>query len=261
MQLITSKNNDFVKKIQKLLSSSKYRVQAEQYVIEGVRLCTDAIQSNVKIISAVFSESAADKNRELALTLEEVCESTFVFSDKLFSQVSHTKTPQGVLCICAVKTNTFTFDINKRYLALERIQDPLNMGTILRTAEALGINGVLLTNDCCDIYSPKVLRGTMGSAFRLPICFTESLRKEIKSLHQMGVRTIATVPVSSAQSIISLTENEKKSCIILIGNEGDGLSKDTINACEKQITIPMRGKAESLNASVAACIAMWEILR
>ncbi|MEE0059767.1 MAG: RNA methyltransferase, partial [Acutalibacteraceae bacterium] len=167
MQHITSKDNGTVKHIAKLVKSTSYRNENKEFVIEGVRLCTDAVESGVKIKTAVFSETAFNKYSEQVKQIVEVCESTFLFSDKLFSQISDTKTPQGILCVCKLEAKKLNIASSGVYLALEHIQDPSNMGTILRTAEALGVKGVILTDNCCDIYSPKVLRGTMGSAFRL----------------------------------------------------------------------------------------------
>lgn len=261
MQRITSKDNPIVKHISKLIKSSGYRSECSQFVIEGARLCADALDSNVNIETVIVSDSAFEKYKPQVDKLVEVCESTFVFSDKLFSQISDTKSPQGVLCVCNIKSKKFNINDKGVYLALEHIQDPSNMGTILRTAEALGVKGVILTDNCCDVYSPKVLRGTMGAVFRLPIHICNSMVQTVKELNSKNVTTIATVVHNTAIPVTALTEEEKGYCAVLIGNEGNGLEAETISQCSKQVTIPMLGRAESLNASVAASICMWEVLR
>lgn len=261
MQRITSKDNPTVKHISKLIKSSAYRKEFSQFVIEGVRLCTDALDSNININTVIVSDSAIEKYSAQVNKLVEVCESTFVFSDKLFSQISDTKSPQGILCVCNIKTKKFNIATKGVYLALENIQDPSNMGTILRTAEALGVKGVILTDNCCDIYSPKVLRGSMGAIFRLPVHICGSMVQAVKELNNQNVTTIATVVHNNAVSITSLSDNQKQLCAVLIGNEGNGLLQATVDECAIKATIPMLGRAESLNASVAASICMWEVLR
>lgn len=261
MQLISSRENNLIKETQKLVKSASKRHSEGLYVIEGVRLCSDAVLSNVVIYRVFFSQSAAVKFKDLLCTLEEICESVYILTDKLFSQISDTKTPQGVMCVCKMANVTIPFGKKDKYLCLEQIQDPSNLGTMLRTAEALGINGIILSKDCCDIYSPKVLRGAMGAVFRLPVMIAENFTDIIKALKQKGVNTIAAVPHSGAVKITMLSHEDKSPCALFIGNEGNGLSEETINICDMKITIPMKGRAESLNASAAASIAMWEILK
>lgn len=261
MQRITSKDNNTVKHISKLIKSTSYRNENKEFVIEGVRLCTDAFESKVEIKTAVFSDSALEKYSEQINKIVEVCESTFVFSDKLFSQISDTKSPQGILCICNSKTKKFNIESSGVYLALEHIQDPSNMGTILRTAEALGVKGVILTENCCDVYSPKVLRGAMGAVFRIPIAICNHMAEAVKVLNSKGISTIATVVHNNAIPITRIPNEDKQLCAILIGNEGSGLEDATVEVCKIKATIPMLSRAESLNASVAASISMWELLR
>lgn len=258
---ISSKDNNTVKHVSKLIKSSAYRSACNEFVIEGMRLCIDALESGVEITMLAFSQQALKKYKEQADKLLEICESTFIFSDKLFSQISDTKSPQGVLCVCKIDDKNLNIHQSGVYLALEHIQDPSNMGTILRTAEALGVRGVVLTSNCCDVYSPKVLRGTMGAVFRMPVMFCDSLEGIINICHQNDITTIATIVSNTARSITKLTSSEKKHCLLIIGNEGNGIVQGTIDKCRLKVTIPMLGRAESLNASVAAAISMWEILR
>ncbi|MEE0930300.1 MAG: RNA methyltransferase, partial [Acutalibacteraceae bacterium] len=250
-----------VKHIVKLIKSSSYRKENKQFVIEGIRLCTDALDSSVEISVAVFSEQALEKHSELVNRIVGICESTFVFSDKLFSQISDTKSPQGILCVCNENSKNFDIQNESVYIALERIQDPSNMGTILRTAEALGVKGVVITEDCCDVFSPKVLRGTMGAVFRLPIKVCKNMSEMAETFNNQNVTTIAAVVDKNAVDVTEIKSIEKRTCAVFIGNEGNGLQQTTVKKCKIKATIPMLGRSESLNASVASAILMWEMLR
>ena len=150
-----------------------------------------------------------------------------------------------------------TLESGKKYIALENIQDPSNLGAIIRTAEALGIDGAVLCS-CCDIYNPKAQRAAMGSLLRLPLMITKDLSAVISDCEKKGILTLATVPDSSAKKITQTDMSE--GVLAVIGNEGSGVSQEIKALCEK-VTIPMLGRAESLNASMAAAIVMWEIMR
>ena len=144
-----------------------------------------------------------------------------------------------------------------KYIALENIQDPSNLGAICRTAEALGVDGAILSG-CCDRYSPKVQRGAMGSLLRLNIIDCDNLRELLVSLGEKGMKLYATTPDDTAQKI---TECDMSGGVVaVIGNEGNGVTDEVFSVCEK-VTIPMLGRAESLNASMAAAITMWEMMR
>ena len=147
----------------------------------------------------------------------------------------------------------------RRSEGLEDIQDPSNLGTVLRTAEALGIGGVILTRGCCDVYSPKVLRGSMGAVFRLPMALVETMPPAVNALEHKGFVAMAAVPDREAEPITHVRFSSPS--IVLVGNEGNGLKPETIRACQRRVTIPMLGRAESLNASVAASLLMWEMMR
>ena len=262
MKRIESKENSTVRHIVRLMKSSAYRKECESYVIEGMRLCMDALESHAEIQTVVFSEKFVEKGNEFVRKFVEVCESTLIFSDKLFSQISDTKTPQGILCVIGKRREkSFRLEKSGVYLGLEHIQDPSNMGTILRTAEALGVKGVVITENCCVVFSPKVIRGTMGAIFRLPIYVCQDMAEEIQKMNVMQITTIATALHTKAVSVTEITESQKQSCAVIIGNEGNGLEQKTIEACQLKAVIPMKGKAESFNASTAAAIVLWEVCR
>ena len=141
--------------------------------------------------------------------------------------------------------------------SLENIQDPSNLGTILRTAEALGIEGVILSGNCCDIYSPKVIRGSMGAVFRIPFTIAEDFCGYISELSRKGIDVYASTPYDAED----ITNVKFSGGVMLIGNEGSGLTKDVLTLGIQKVKIPMKGRAESLNAAAAAGILMWEMLR
>lgn len=264
-EVISSKDNKFVKHVAKIISSSKYRKNCKEFAIEGLRLCKDAFLSNVKVIALVYTEKAFFKYKEFIISAAKMCEKSCVVSEEIMKKLCSTKTPQGIICICKQYQHEFVVALEKKKIethkivVLENIQDPSNLGTILRTAEALGIDNVVLTEDCCDIYSPKVLRGSMGAVFRLPICFSSNVYEIIKYLKSNNIVVYATVPSKLATDVTSI--NFGKPCAVVIGNEGNGLKEETIAICDEKITIPMLGRAESLNVSIASGIIMWEMMR
>lgn len=259
---ITSKDNTKIKYVKKLRSIGNFRKKENKFIIEGIRLCYDAFLSSIHIVETYYTDYAIVKYREKANEVINHSERSYKVSDDILKSISDTKNPQGIVCICKELDKLSNLDkINNvgRFIILENIQDPSNLGTILRTAEALGIDAVIMSNDCCDIYNPKVLRGSMGAIFRMKIYFSDDICNSIKALKSKNIYTYAAVVDKSANSI--LEKDFKVPVAIVIGNEGNGLKKDTINACESTVTIPMLGKAESLNAAMATGIMMWEMMR
>lgn len=259
MELISSKENKKIKYLKKLLSSSSFRREEGVFIAEGLRLCFDALKSGAYVMTAFFSESFYNKNESFVREASSVVKQTFLLKDNVFSAASDTKTPQGVLFIIKRLDKTLDFDKikdNGKVLALETVQDPVNLGTILRTAEALGIGAVVLTRDCCDIYAPKVVRGSMGAIFRLPITITDDLPAFIDRFNVFGTSYAAVLDKDS----VSLDQCTFKGAVLaVVGNEGNGITPETVKACTHQLYIPMRGDAESLNVSAAASIILWEM--
>ena len=258
--MITSKDNETVKYISRLNKSASYRRSCSQFTAEGVRLCCDGVRSGFTPLMFVFTSSAMEKYPEAYDELSSQAERCFEVSREIFQKISDTKSPQGFICVYNIldkQSFPNRIDSGGNYLALECVQDPSNMGTILRTAEALGIEGVILSRDCCDVYSPKVVRGSMGAVYRVPFMTAEDLPETIKQLTESGVSTYASTP-RDAEDITSVRFSGG---VMLIGNEGNGLTEAAINACSKRVRIPMRGRAESLNAAAAAAVLMWEMFR
>lgn len=258
--MITSKDNETVKHCAKLMKSASYRRNCSLFCAEGVRVCRDGVLSGHAPEIFAYTPSAREKYPQDFECIAAVSKKQLEVSNDIFSKISDTRSPQGFFCVFnMLDKQRFPYRINKRgsYLACERIQDPSNLGTILRTAEALGIEGVILSADCCDVYSPKVVRGSMGAVFRMPVHTAEDFTAYIKELSSSGVATYASTPRDAED----ITRVSFDGGVMLIGNEGSGLSEDAINACTKKVMIPMRGRAESLNAAAAASLLMWEMLR
>lgn len=261
MDIIKSKDNKTVKYISKLISSSKFRRTEERFVIEGVRLCEEALKNDSQIDIFVSSVTASDKYNDIVSKLSNKAKTTLVVEDRIFCALSDTKTPQGVLCVAKTLDKQFDFDTIKKngiLLALDNVQDPSNMGTILRSADALGVSGVVLSADCCDVYSPKVVRGSMGAVFRTKLLITDDLPIFIREFNQSGTSYACVLD----DTAVTLNEVKFTSpSLSVIGNEGNGISSDVVKACTKKLYIPMKNNAESLNAAVAASIIMWEMVK
>ena len=260
MQIITSKENPRVKTLVKLRTNARYRRQSGLFVAEGLRVCRDAMISSAEIATLYATEAAMEKYADKLEELIAYAGETVILSEAVFSHVSDTQNPQGVLC--AIKTldktlQSVTIKNGGKFLALDNVQDPNNLGTVLRSAEAFGVSGVILSNDCCDIYNPKVVRGSMGAVFRVPFLVCTSIADFLAE--NPGLVSYAAVVDSDAEKITDISFGA--SCVVVIGNEGNGLKSATVSACQHKITIPMNGNAESLNASAAATVIIWEMLR
>jgi len=258
MEKITGKNNDLIKDIKKLLSSSRERKDKNAFVLEGVRLVFDVLNSIIKVKTFLATSTVLEKYPAQCREMIHSADKSYLISDEVADRISDTKNAQGIFAVCEMKSQDFTIDNHSKYIALDNVQDPGNLGTIVRTAEALGINGII-TFGGCDMYNPKVLRASMGSMLRMNILQTDSLSDTIRSMKNNGMKVYATSPDKSAKSITDVDFSHGGVCVI--GNEANGVSDEVMNCCDDLITIRMLGKAESLNASVAAAITMWEMLR
>ncbi len=259
--LITSKDNPGIKLYIKLRDQKKARTENKMFILEGARIVDDAVKENVRLECAFVTEEAARKYPET------VSELSLALGDKLHfvppeiaSRLSDTKSAQGVFAIAARLDKTLDIDkINNggKFLILNCVQDPGNVGTILRVADAVGIDGVFLCGNSCDIYNPKIVRSTMGSLFRLPVCDDLSYSETVSALKQKGIATLASVIDTDAKSVRSFSF--PKNCAVVIGNEGNGLTREEALMCDERITIKMRGNINSLNAAMAAGIILWEM--
>ena len=255
--IITSKDNATIKNVSKLLSSAKEREATGLCVLEGLRILKDALENNVQLHQLFFTENAINKFDDDIKKFAQQAENCYLLSESVFSKISDTKTPQGVIATAFFpKTTADSIKKQGKYIALENLQDPSNLGAVSRTAEALGVDGIIISRDSCDPFSPKALRTSMGTLLRVPVFICEDIVTELKDT---GLRMYACVVRDYELKIGSFKFEE--GCVAVIGNEANGLSEQMINACHKKVTISMNGRAESLNASVAASIVMWEMTK
>lgn len=255
--MITSAANEKVKHIAALTQKAKLRQEEGIFLIEGSRIFEEA---PVSLIKEVYVSESFLKNQD-GKVKEKLQETDFEeVSDRIFQKLSDTKTPQGILAILRQQKYERK-DLLKNMpllLLLEDIQDPGNMGTIFRTAEGAGVTGIIMSRGCVDLYNPKTVRSTMGSIFRMPFYVTKDLIREIRSLRKEGVRVFAA-HLDGDRNYEE--EDYRTGTAFLVGNEGNGLKKETVKEADIRIRIPMQGKLESLNAAVSAALLSYEAAR
>lgn len=256
---VSSRDNRLVKEWRRLASDAAFRRKTGRFALEGVRLCADAALSGVPVSAVMLTERAKEQYAALLRPVLETAQQVVTITPALAAYVGETAATQGVFAIVSRKSRDFVLSAEGRYLALEDVQDPANLGAVVRTAEAMGADGLVLSRGCCDLYSPKVLRASMGGVFRLPVRETESMPDAVNAWRLAGLRVYACVADREAKKLTRVPFADGTVC--LIGNEGNGLRPETKAACTECVTIPMPGRAESLNASAAAAIVLWELCR
>ncbi len=256
IKVITSKDNPLIKLVCGLQSSAKTRKKEGLFVLEGLRICDDAMSNSIRFDKLIISNSAAEKHGEELSAFYKNANEIYKIPDSLFAKISDTTSPQGIIAV--VKTPEIPTKISKsgRYIALENLNDPSNLGAISRTAEALGVSGIILSSDSVDPYSPKSLRASMGTLLRMPVIVLNDFVSDLKN---SGLKTYACVVDRDAKSITDIKFSDGS--VLIIGNEANGLSDEMKTNSNEQITIKMCGKAESLNAATAAAISMWEMMK
>ena len=258
MQQITSKENAVIKHIIKL-KEKKYRTEYNEFIIEGAKIIKEAIEENVNIKNIIISEEALN-NELVEKQLKTVIETQnyILVSNSIFKVLSEVEKPQGVLAIIEKKTYNNEIDYTQDLiLILDNIQDPGNLGTIIRTADSVGLTQILVSKGTVDCYNSKVLRSTMGAIFRVNIIEIENLEKSIEEIKQNKFKVVIT----SLQTNKSIYDIKLNKVAIVIGNEANGVSKEIKELADINAIIPMKGKTESLNASVATGVILYEYLR
>lgn len=257
MEKITSKNNIIVKDTKKLFTSSKAREENRLFALEGARLCFDVLNSVYEPEALLYTESVYDRYKSEIDALAQKANKTYVIGEQVSEKLSETKSPQGVFLTVRMKDGGKMFSHGK-IIALDNVQDPANVGAIVRSAEALGIDGIV-TYNCCDVFNSKALRASMGSILRMNIVDVADLETTLVDMKSSGFKIYSTVPSSAATKITEVDFSHDT--VSVIGNEANGVEDNIKKVSDSLITIPMLGRAESLNAGVAAAITMWEMLR
>ena len=263
--MITSTANAQVKELIRLMKKSRAREDAGVFIVEGPRMAgelTDDPSWQGRIERVYLSESYAAKHTGEQDGLRRTSR-VEILADNVFDHVSDTKTPQGILAVVKRKEYDLADIIggqqgNSLVIVLDNLQVPGNHGTIFRTAEAAGATGILLSRDCVDIYNPKVIRSTMGAVFRLPFLYVDDLPGAVSELKETGIGVFAAHLEGKNDYD---REDYSGGTAFLIGNEGNGLRDEVAECADCRIRIPMQGKAESLNAAVAAAVLMFEVSR
>ncbi len=253
--MITSTSNPQVKNLQLLKKKSSARNEQNVFLVEGMKMYQEAPRGKIKKV--YISKSLYQEKGQAFLQGIE----TEVLDDHVFLAASDTKTPQGLLCVVE-QFHYLLEDMlqkkNPHLLLLENLQDPGNVGTIMRTAEGAGADGIILSRTSVDLYHPKTIRSTMGSIYRMPFLYVNSLEEILPILKKQGIRTYAAH--LQGKNCYD-QEDYRKGCAFFIGNEGNGLSEGLSRKADAWIRIPMQGKLESLNAAIAASILMYEACR
>lgn len=258
MQVISSKDNEIVKSIRKL-KEKKYRDIENCYVIEGIKLIKEAINENAKIKEIVVCEECINSGEIDKDTLYEIAKYNVIYvTEKVFNAITDVKTPQGILAVIEKKALNKQIDYSQDIIiALDGVQDPGNMGTILRTVDSANLNQIIVSKDSADCYNPKVVRSTMGAIFRVNIIEVDNLKETLEAVKKNKFKVMVTA-LDTNESIYSVNYNNK---VIVIGNEANGVSKEVQAIADEKVKIPMLGKTESLNASVATGIMIYEYVR
>ena len=251
MERITSRKNELVAHIRKLSGSRSARRAAGEFVCDGPKLLAEALKWGAAVTTVVAEEGTSLPELPSAVRRVEV-------PADLLRSLSTTETPQGVLFLCRTPDLALPERLTGgRYMVLDGVQDPGNLGTVWRTADAFGADGLVLVHSCADPWSPKTVRSTMGACFRLPV-WEADLHTLQARLDEGGVPLYATALREDTED---LRAQDLRRCAVVIGSEARGVSEETLALCGKTLKIPMRTRCESLNAAVAAAVVLWEMAR
>ena len=269
-EIITSRQNNLLVETHKL-TDRKHRNRSGNFRFDGVKLTAEALLRDVKLVAVLLRQSDAETvaERIRSLSGKDFADGTRVVcvADHVFDSLSEESAPEGVICVAKMQggwhgvwqSDMDTPSLEERIMLLESVRDPSNLGAIIRSAAALGVDRLILSADCADIYSAKTVRASMGTLFSQRIDRTDVLSDYIIRLRADGRRVFAAALDESAEQLGSFTI-QTGDCAV-IGNEGHGLSSAVIKACGHTVYIPMTDRAESLNAAVAAALLMWEFGR
>ena len=258
MQVITSKDNEMIKNIKKL-KEKKYRDEENKFLVEGIKMVQEAINENAKISKIVICEDCINDGSIKQELLYEIAKHDCIYvSEKVFQSMTEVTTPQGILAVIEKENSEDNISYDEDIIVvLDGIQDPGNLGTILRTLDSADLKQIILSEKTADPYNPKVVRSTMGAIYRVNMIRSKNIIETIKNMKKHKYDIVAT----SLQTDKTIYDIDYKKKVIVIGNEANGVSKEVLELTNQKVKIPMLGKTESLNAAVATGIILYEYVR
>ncbi|MBO5413536.1 MAG: RNA methyltransferase [Clostridia bacterium] len=256
--VITSKDNEQIKHIRKL-KEKKYRDEYNEYVIEGIKLIKEAIQEDANIKTIIACDNCVKDEEIDPKIMYEIAKYNCIYvEEKVFHSITDVKNPQGLLAIMSKEQKEEEIDFKEDIIVvLDNVQDPGNIGTILRTVDSIGLKQIIVSKNSGDVYNPKVVRSTMGAILRVNVIESQDLVETLKTLKKHKFEVVAT----SLQTDNTIYDIDYKKKVIVIGNEANGVSKEILDIADEKVKIPMLGKTESLNAAVATGIITYEYVR
>ena len=256
MIFIESKDNNLFKETKKL-KERKNRAKSSKYIIEGFSLVQEAFKAELNIEYLI---ATSDGKEKIASYLEGYIDEGFKIyemTNSLFNELISTENPQGILAVVQMNEKPLNLEGNF-YLLCDKVQDPGNLGTIIRTAHAVKADGIILTKGTVDIYNEKTIRSTMGSLFYVPVHYDDEHMTLVKSLKEKNFKVVVT---SLDTDKDFFQENLKGKVLLTVGNEGNGVSNEVYELADTKVKIPMPGNAESLNVAIATSVIMYEKIR
>ncbi len=256
--VITSKDNEQIKHIRKL-KEKKYRDEYKEYVIEGIKLIKEAIAEDANIKTIVACDNCVKSEEIDPKIMYEIAKYNCLYvEEKVFHSITDVQNPQGLLAIMSKENEQEKIDYGEDIIvALDDIQDPGNLGTIIRTVDSIGLKQLIVSKKSGDVYNPKVVRSSMGAILRVKVIESDNLVETLKQMKKHKFEIVAT-SLGTNNSIYDIDYKKK---IIVIGNEANGVSKEVLDMADKKVKIPMLGKTESLNAAVATGVIAYEYVR
>lgn len=264
-KVITSKDNETIKHIKKL-NEKKYRDEKQKYIIEGIKIVEEAIQEKAEIEKIIICKENLEANEIPETLIQKIekykseykcnCECIYV-TEKIFKTLTQVTNPQGIIAVIRKENVTDIKYSEDIIVVLDNVQDPGNLGTILRTVDSIGLKQLIVSKGTADIYNPKVVRSTMGAIFRVKVLEKENLKEAIEEMRQHQYKLVAT-SLQTEKEIYDINYDKK---IIVMGNEANGVERVIQDIADERVKIPMLGKTESLNVSIATGIILYEYVR
>lgn len=250
-EVITSRANPLLARVRKLNSRRAFRREEQAFAAEGPKLLGEALRWGAELEAVICAPGVPLPDLPAQTRVVEA-------ADGLLASVADTQSPQGIVFICKGKHLAMPDQLaGRRWLVLDGVQDPGNVGTVWRTADAFGADGLVLCNGCADPWNPKTVRATMGAVFRLPV-YESTLEAAAKTLARAGIPLYATALREDTEDVRAVSLGK---AAVVIGSEGRGVSRQALELCKKTVKIPMNPRCESLNAAVAASVVLWEMAR